>query len=186
MFIVTEYAALNEIAIIESLDLPWPTNITFKPGSTKPQLYRETLKRSDKVFKSKPHLKNSNQRYIPKRPTQRYHNEDSDYYAYRRDDNETNEKEAPTYNYWNESVTNKIRLSKQIHMSRDMTFPTTWYVRPAKPQISLRIRAVWSEPLLVVWLFFYCSATDWTPFQVSKLKGRLHMLVWVCTCQIAT
>ena len=27
---------------------------------------------------------------------------------------------------------------------------TLWYVRPAKPQISLRIRAVWSEPLLIV------------------------------------
>ena len=29
-----------------------------------------------------------------------------------------------------------------IHMSRGMRFPTMWYVRPAKPQISLRIRAV--------------------------------------------
>ena len=28
------------------------------------------------------------------------------------------------------------------HMSRDMIFPTMWYVRPAKPQISLRKRAV--------------------------------------------
>ena len=27
-------------------------------------------------------------------------------------------------------------------MSRDMRFPTMWYVRLAKPQISLRIRAV--------------------------------------------
>ena len=30
-----------------------------------------------------------------------------------------------------------------------MRFPTRWYVWPAKPQISLRIRAIWSEPLLV-------------------------------------
>ena len=30
-----------------------------------------------------------------------------------------------------------------------MRFPTMWYVRPAKPQISLRIRAARSEPLLV-------------------------------------
>ena len=29
-----------------------------------------------------------------------------------------------------------------LHLSRDMRFPTMWYVRPAKPQISLRIRAV--------------------------------------------
>ena len=35
------------------------------------------------------------------------------------------------------------------HMSRDMRFPTMWYVRPAKAQTSMRIRAVWSEPLLV-------------------------------------
>ena len=35
------------------------------------------------------------------------------------------------------------------NMSQCMRFPTMWYVRPAKPQISLRIRAVWSEALLV-------------------------------------
>ena len=29
-----------------------------------------------------------------------------------------------------------------IYLSRDMRFQTMWYVRPAKPQISLRIRAV--------------------------------------------
>ena len=28
------------------------------------------------------------------------------------------------------------------NMSHDMRFPTMWYVRPAKPQISLRIHAV--------------------------------------------
>ena len=33
--------------------------------------------------------------------------------------------------------------------NRDMRFPTMWYVGPAKPQISLRIRTVCSEPLLV-------------------------------------
>ena len=30
----------------------------------------------------------------------------------------------------------------EIYMSQCMRFPTMWYVRPAKPQISLRIRAV--------------------------------------------
>ena len=30
----------------------------------------------------------------------------------------------------------------QYYLSRDMRFPTMWYVRPANPQISLRIRAV--------------------------------------------
>ena len=39
------------------------------------------------------------------------------------------------------------------HMSRDRRFLTMWYVWPAKPQISLHIRTVWSEPLLVAWIF---------------------------------
>ena len=52
-----------------------------------------------------------------------------------------------------------------------MRFPTMWYVRPAKAQISLRIRAVWSEPLQVAWIFYECKATDRTLFRVSKLKG---------------
>ena len=29
-----------------------------------------------------------------------------------------------------------------LNLSRDMRFPTMWYVQPAKPQISLPIRAV--------------------------------------------
>ena len=33
-------------------------------------------------------------------------------------------------------------LKTKHNMSRDIRFPTMWYVRPAKPQISLRIRAV--------------------------------------------
>ena len=36
------------------------------------------------------------------------------------------------------------------YMSRDMSFPTTWYVWPAKAQTSLRICADWSEPLLII------------------------------------
>ena len=64
-----------------------------------------------------------------------------------------------------------------------MRYPTVWYVRPAKPQISLRIRTVWSEPLLVIWVFYDCKATDWTPFWVSKLNTRLQRPVRVNTCQ---
>ena len=74
---------------------------------------------------------------------------------------------------------------KYQHLSRDMRFPTMRYVRLARPQISLRICAVWSEPLLVAWIFFKCLATDWTSFGFfSKLKRRLHRLVWVYTCQM--
>ena len=55
-----------------------------------------------------------------------------------------------------------------------MRFPTIWY----KARISLCICTVWSEPFLVAWIFYDCWATDWTAFRVSKLKRRLHRLVW--------
>ena len=37
-----------------------------------------------------------------------------------------------------------------------MSFSIMWYVRPAKAQTSLLIRAVWSEHLLVAWIFYDC------------------------------
>ena len=40
----------------------------------------------------------------------------------------------------------RLKRNDTPHMSHDMRFPTMLYVRWAKPQISLRIRAVWSEP----------------------------------------
>ena len=61
-----------------------------------------------------------------------------------------------------------------------------WYVRPAKPQISLHIRAVWSEPSLGAWIFYDCLTIDWTPLGVSGLKRRLQRLIRVYTCQNAT
>ena len=42
------------------------------------------------------------------------------------------------------------------YMSHDMGFPTMWYLGPAKAQISRRICAVWSESLLVAWIFYEC------------------------------
>ena len=64
-----------------------------------------------------------------------------------------------------------------------MRFPMM-YVQPAKAQTSLRIRAVWSEPLLVAWIFYDCWATAWTSFGVWMLNRRLQRLVWVYTCQM--
>ena len=78
-------------------------------------------------------------------------------------------------------------FSTRIHeMSRGMRFPTMWYVRPAKAQTSLRIRADWSEPLLVALIFYDCLATNRTSFGVSRLKRWLQKFVWVYTCQNAT
>ena len=77
-------------------------------------------------------------------------------------------------------------LVKSMYMSHDMRFPTMWYVRPANAQTSLLIRAVWSEPLLVAWIFYEYKGTDQTSFRVSKLNLRLHRLVWVYSCQNTT
>ena len=49
-----------------------------------------------------------------------------------------------------------LTLMMGSYLSRVMAFPTMWYVRPAKPQISLRICTVCSEPLLVAWMFYEC------------------------------
>ena len=46
-----------------------------------------------------------------------------------------------------------------------------WYVRPAKAQTSLRIRAIWSEPLLVASLLHDCQAHDLTAFEFLSLTG---------------
>ena len=72
------------------------------------------------------------------------------------------------------------------HMSHDMRFTTMWYVRQAKAQTSLRIRAVWSAPLLVAWIFYDCSAACRTALGVSELNRRLCMLVWLCSCENTT
>ena len=65
----------------------------------------------------------------------------------------------------------------------------TWDIQQcgmSKAQTNLRIHAIWSEPLLVAWIFYDYKATDQTSFGVSKLKRRLHRLVWVYICQNAT
>ena len=47
-------------------------------------------------------------------------------------------------------------LQNKSLLHRCKRFPTKWQVRQANPQISLRVRAVWSEPLLVAWVFYDC------------------------------
>ena len=42
-----------------------------------------------------------------------------------------------------------------------MTKPTKWHVRPAKTQISLGIRPVWSESSLSAWRKLGSLATHW-------------------------
>ena len=47
------------------------------------------------------------------------------------------------------------------------------------------LHTVWSEPLLVIWIFYNPKATGRTSFGASKKRG-LHRLVWVYICQNAT
>ena len=70
-------------------------------------------------------------------------------------------------------------------MSPGTRFPTISFVRRANAQTSLRIRTVWSEPLLVIWILYDCKVTHRTSFGVSKLNRALHRLVWVYSCQNA-
>ena len=59
-----------------------------------------------------------------------------------------------------------INLVSAYKMCHNMRFPTMWFVWPAKAQISLRICAVWSEPLLVAYIIepvheIYNNVTFW-------------------------
>ena len=60
-------------------------------------------------------------------------------------------------------------------MSHRMTKPTKWPLRPAKTQINLRIRPVWSESSLSTWRNIGSSATHWANYEDSDQTGR----IWV-------
>ena len=60
-----------------------------------------------------------------------------------------------------------------------MTKPTQWHVRPAKTQISLGIRPVWSESSLSAWRKLASLATDWAHSEDSDQTGRMHRLIRV-------
>ena len=64
-------------------------------------------------------------------------------------------------------------------MSRHMTKPTKWPVRPAKTQFSLGIRPVWSETLLSAWRNIGPLTTYWAPSEDSDQTGRMPRLIWV-------
>ena len=57
---------------------------------------------------------------------------------------------------------------------------------PAKTQISLGVRPVWSESLLSAWRKLGSLATHWAHSEDSDQTGRMPRLIWVfagCTCQ---
>ena len=64
-------------------------------------------------------------------------------------------------------------------MSCRMAKPTKWPLRPAKTQISLCIRPVWSESFLSAWRNIGSSATHWAHCEDSDQTGRMPRLIWV-------
>ena len=64
-------------------------------------------------------------------------------------------------------------------LSLNMTKPTKWHVRPAKTQISLAIRPVWSESSLCVqWvakdpIFLDADSEDWTEWADAQVDLSL-------------
>ena len=75
-------------------------------------------------------------------------------------------------------LTPSITVVKR-EMSRPMTKPTTWHVRPANTQISLGIRPVWSESSLCAWRNLEFLATHWAHSEDSDQAGRMPRLIWV-------
>ena len=65
------------------------------------------------------------------------------------------------------------------YLSRIVTKPTKWRVRPAKTQISLGIRPVWSESLLSAWRKLGSLATHWAHSEDSDQTGWIPRLIWV-------
>ena len=63
-------------------------------------------------------------------------------------------------------------------MSRLMTKPTKWHVRPAKTQISLDIHPVWSESSLSAWRKLGSLATHWAHSEDSDQTGRMTLIRW--------
>ena len=70
-------------------------------------------------------------------------------------------------------------------LSRLMTKPAKWSVRPAKAQISLGIRPVWSESSLSACRNIGPLTTYWAYSEDSDQTRRMPRLIWVfagCIC----
>ena len=61
-----------------------------------------------------------------------------------------------------------------------MTKPTKWHLDPAKTQISLGIRPIWSESSLSAWRKLGSLAANWVHSEDSDQFWRMPRLIWVC------
>ena len=93
---------------------------------------------------------------------------------------------------WYGTISRYVPRRFQFHniirhnLSRIMTKPTKWHVHPAKTQISLGIRLVWSESSLCArWVakdpsFLHVDSED------SDQTGQIPRLIWVFAGRTAT
>ena len=73
-----------------------------------------------------------------------------------------------------------LQFSKwERQMIRLMTKPTKCPLRPAKTQISLGIRPVWSKSSLSAWMNIASYANHWAHFEDSDQTGRMPRLTSV-------
>ena len=70
-------------------------------------------------------------------------------------------------------------VGRHYYLSRLMTKPTKWHVRPAKTQISLGILPVWSESSLSALRNIGSLATHWAHSEDSDQTGRMPRLIRV-------
>ena len=66
-----------------------------------------------------------------------------------------------------------------LYTGRDVKNRTFWHVRPTKTQISLRIRAVWSDSLLSALRNFVSLAIQNAPNEDSDQPARMRRLIWI-------
>ena len=80
--------------------------------------------------------------------------------------------------YWCTAPYMVLESCTAPYMSRIMTNPTKWHMRPAKTQISLGIRPDWSESSLSPWRKHRSLATHWAHSEDSDQTGRMPRLIW--------
>ena len=72
-----------------------------------------------------------------------------------------------------------IVIPCRIYLSQHTTKPTKRFMRPAKTQISLRIRAVWSESLQIACAFYSVQAIQRRINENPCHTEWMYRLIWV-------
>ena len=87
---------------------------------------------------------------------------------------------GPSTNYlvWGCLRTNSA-IGIQVHTSLNVRNRTFWHVCPTKTQISLRIRAVWSESSLSTWRNSVSLDIKNVPSQDYDQTARTRRLIWI-------